>query len=257
MSNVAAAYAMQSGAVDAVFRVRTPGNTAVRDLIEDSRAYLVPIDQAEAMKLRWPALQPGWIPKGSYRGFPPLPEEDLPTAVVQSLLVARTELDDEIVQTITQVLFERSRDLVAITPSAGFVAAADGGRATFLPMHPGAQRYYDREKPSFLQENAELLAVLLSVAVLTGSGLIQLISQRRKGRLDSYNHRILALYSDASETTDPARLIQHRSELMRLLGQVVDDAEEGRITPEGFHIFSFTWDAVNEAISERLAATES
>ena len=41
------------------------------------------------------------------------------------------------------------------------------------------------------------------------------------------------------------------------LGQVVDDTEEGRITPEGFDIFSVTWEAVNEAIGERLGEMET
>ena len=83
MSNVAAAYALESEAVDAVFRVRSPGNPAVRELIEESEAYLVPIDQAEAMRLKQPALESGSIPKGSYRGFPPLPDEDLRVGVLR------------------------------------------------------------------------------------------------------------------------------------------------------------------------------
>ena len=41
---------------------------------------------------------------------------------------------------------------------------------------------------------------------------------------------------------------------MRILGQVVDDAEEGRITSDGFHIFAFTWDAVDQSIRDRVEA---
>jgi hypothetical protein len=45
-----------------------------------------------------------------------------------------------------------------------------------------------------------------------------------------------------------------RDRLMDILGDVVDDAEEGRVTEEGFNFFSVTWSAVSEAIRDRLTA---
>lgn len=39
---------------------------------------------------------------------------------------------------------------------------------------------------------------------------------------------------------------------MGVLGKVIDDAEEGRITAEGFNIFSFTWESVYESIRDKL-----
>ncbi len=256
MSTDAANFAMLVGAVDAVFRVRAPGNSSIRSLIENSPTRLVPIDQAAAMQLKQPALDLGTIPKGSYRGHPPLPAADLPTAVVQRLLVASADVDGSTVNTITRTLFERRRDLVALTPLAGFIAAPEQAAGTFLPIHPGAQRYYDREKPSYLQQNAEPIAVIITVLVLVGSGLLQLASQRRRGRLDTYNRDLLLLYNEAQETDDQERLLEHRRKLMGVLGKVVDDAEEGRITAEGFNIFSFTWDVVNSAVRDKLALTE-
>lgn len=252
MSNDAADFAMLTGAVDATFRVRTPGNRAIRELIEGSGAYLVPIDQAEAIRLERPELEAGVIPKGTYRGEPPVPAGELPTGVVQGLLIADREVGVDIVARITRTLFERRRDLVEITPVAGFISAAPSAAGTFLPLHPGARRYYDREKPSFLQENAESLAVALSMLVLLGSGVVRLISQRRKRRLDRYNHQVLRLYTDVRTASDREALLAKKAELMQVLGRVVDDAEEGRITAEGFHIFSFTWNAVHQATRDRL-----
>lgn len=252
MSAEAAALALEVGAVDAVFRVRAPGNLAVRQLIERIPTRLVPIDQGAAMRLRRPSLETGTIPKGSYRGFPPLPEADLPTADVPRLLIAGSELDPGTVATITRVLFERRRDLVARTPLAGFIAAPDRAVGVFLPLHPGAQRYYDREKPSFIQENAEPIALALSFLILIGSGLLRLTSQSRKVRLDDYNRELLEVWQSAADTDDREQLLRHRDTLMGVLGKVVDDAEEGRITAEGFHIFSFTWESVYESIRDRL-----
>ena len=252
MSTDAANYAMTVGAVDALFRVRAPGNLATRALIESEAVRLVPIDQAAAMRLKRPAIEIGTIPKGSYRGYPPLPETDLPTADVRRLLIASSELDDGTVATITRMLFERRRDLVSITPLAGFISAPDIATGTFLPLHPGARRYYDREKPSFIQENAEPIALVLSFLVLFGSGLLRLARQKRKSRLDLYNKQLLTVWSQAAATEDRQQLLAYRSELMGVLGQVVDDAEEGGITAEGFNIFAFTWESVYESIRDKL-----
>ena len=252
MSTDAANFAMSAGAVDAVFRVRAPGNTSIQELIEGSPTHLVAIDQAAAMRLKQPAIELGTIPKGSYRGHPPLPMGDLETAEVQRLLIASNRVEPAIVSTITRVLFERRRDLVNLTPLAGFISAPDRATGTFMPVHAGAQRYYNREKPSFLQENAEPIAVFLSLIVLLGSGLLRVTSQRRKGRLDSYNHELLVLYAEARGAGDRRSLLKQRDKLMGVLGRVVDDAEEGRITAEGFNVFSFTWDAVNEEVRDRL-----
>lgn len=256
MTTDAADFALSVGAVDAVFRVRAPGNETIRRLVAGGGTELVPIDQAAALRLRQPAISLGTVPKGSYRGEPPLPEADLPTAAVQRLLVANVNLSETVVRTLTETLFERRRELVSSSPLAGFISTADLTAGTFLPVHAGAQRYFDREKPSFIQENAEPLALLVSVLVLVGSAAIRLGSQRKQGLLDEYNHDLLVLFSEAEAETDADRLRAHRSRLMSILGLVVDDAEEGKITPDGFHIFAFTWDAVNQSIRERLASAD-
>ena len=91
MAEDAANFAMERGQVDAVFRVRAPGNRAIRELIGDKRLHLVTIDQSEALALKQPAIAPGVNPLGSYRGSPALPKVDLATAVVERLLVARAD----------------------------------------------------------------------------------------------------------------------------------------------------------------------
>ncbi len=250
MSSESANWAMLSAAVDAVFRVRAPGNASIRELVRDNPSHLIPVDQAAAMRLRSPAIDAGIIPKGSYRGEPPLPEQDLLTAVVLRLLVADDQVPDEVVQDLTELLFQRRRELVIRTPLAGFIAAPDRAVGTFIPVHEGAQRYYDRDQPSYIQENAEPLALGLTLFVLLGSGLLQLTTSRRRRRIDRYNNDVLVLYSEARGTRDPAELHVYRERLMSILGRVVDDAEEGRITEEGFNFFSFTWRAVDQRFAE-------
>lgn len=252
MSTAAADWAMLAEAVDAVFRVRAPGNASIRELIHSSSGHLVPLDQATALRLSSPSVDPGTIPKGSYGGDPPLPEVDLPTASVQRLLLADADLATETVSDVTRLLFERRRELVARTALAGFIAAPDRYVGTLIPIHPGAQRYYDRDRPSFVQANAELIALILSVVLLVSSGILQLVSQRRRRRIDRYNNEVLTLYDEGRHLTDPHALRRCRERLMGILGRVLDDAEEGRVTEEGFNLFSFTWTAVDARFGELI-----
>ena len=254
MSAASAGWALADGAVDATFRVRAAGNPAILELIEEVPTRLVPIAQAAAMQLKRPALQPGTIPTGSYRGYPPLPESDLSTVAVQRLLIARADLDDAVVDKVTRVLFERRRELMNLTSLAGFIAPPSMGGGTFIPVHTGAQRFYDRDRPSFFQENAEPLALVLTLAVLMVSGLFQLGSRRKKRRIDLYNKEVLQLGARLDRSDDLEDVRRCRARLFELAAGVVDDAEVGLISPDGFNFFWFTWNMVNGMLEQRETA---
>jgi len=168
------------------------------------------------------------------------------------LLTARADLDPSLVRDITEILFERRRELMERSPLAGFILSPDRGTGTYMPVHEGAQRYYDRERPSFLQENAEVIALLLSVAALGISSLFRLADQGRRRRLEAYNAEMLSLYGDVKESDDLTAIGRKKEEMLQVLVRVLDDAEEGLVTEEGFQVFSLTWQAVNGALRDRL-----
>ncbi len=253
MSAPAADWALIDGAVDAVFRVRAAGNRSILALTEATAVRLVPIRHAAAIQLRQPAVEPGVIPVGAYRGSPAVPETDLPTVAVQRLLVAAAGVDDELVNRLTAVLFDRRRELVNLTPLAGFITPPEPGGGTFIPIHAGARRFYDRDAPSFLQQNAEPIALFVTMAALLASGLLQLGSRRKKRRIDQYNRAILQLGARARELVGASDLQRSRDELFEIAGHAVDDAEAGRISREGFEFFAFTWRVVDGLLRDREA----
>jgi len=252
MSVEAATWALGSEAVDALFLSRPPGSSVVRRVIDAGNAYVVPIEQAAAIQLNRPALEVGVVPKGSYRGEPPVPPADLSTATVRILLTGREDLDASLIRDITEVLFERRRELMERSPLAGFILSPDRSAGTYLPVHDGAQRYYDRERPSFLQENAEVIALLLSIGALGISSLFRMADQGRRRRLEAYNAEMLALYGEVKDSHDPVAIGTKREEMLQVLVRVLDDAEEGQVTEEGFQVFSLTWQAVYGALRDRL-----
>jgi len=251
MSNRAAEWALITGAVDAVFRVRAPGDRTVRHLIERADIALVPIEQAPALHLRKPAIRPGMIPKGSYRGNPALPRQDLETASVQRWLVASKHVPAKVVYQITSVLFERRRELSELNALASLMTAPKAGVGTHLPLHEGAARYYDREKPSVWSEQANFLRTLVSLIAVFGSMVYAFrnwFQSAQKNRADAYNKDLLALYESAKERAHPSEYYQQ--ELGNILSVVIDDLDNDRISRVGFDEFSFTWQAVSQLLNQ-------
>ncbi|MBV7329096.1 TAXI family TRAP transporter solute-binding subunit [Chloroflexi bacterium TSY] len=229
MSPNAADWALMDGAVDAVFCVRAPGHQSILEVIANSPTRLVTIGQASAMQLKQPAIEPGLIAAGSYRGLPPLPEMDLETVAVNRLLVVHASLDDSLVRMLTSILFERCRDLSTLTPLAGFILAPDQESGTFMPVHPGAQSFYDREKPSFLQ----------------------LRSRRKRQRLERYHRDVLQLGDEIQRTESETDLNVKKDQLLEMIHDVLEDAADGRLTQEGFEFFTFAWEVANEITNDQ------
>ncbi|MEQ9354269.1 TAXI family TRAP transporter solute-binding subunit [Coleofasciculus chthonoplastes] len=246
--------AFRKNKVDAVFRVRPPGNKSILDLVQNRGGRLVPIEQAEAMKIKEPTLDADFIPKGTYQGSPAIPATDLPTVAVPRILLADQKVDYKLIQEITSILYERRRDLAALIPEASYISPPSVLSGTILPIHPGAQAYYDREKPSFLQENADWLGLLLSIAVVIGSWALQLKSQlekKQKNQGDNYNQEILVLMKHIECCKDLARLEQIRHQLFSTFESVVNALDYDQITPESFQSFTFTWEAAIAAFRDR------
>jgi TRAP transporter TAXI family solute receptor len=217
-----------SGRVNAIFYVRAAGNEWVKDVLKEGcRGRLIAIDQAKAMQIERPNLEVADIPQGAYQGNPPIPERDLPTVGVQRLLLARQDVDKEVIQKITQVLYEHRQDLLQSVevpalprdrlkysdalkrpmPLAAYISQPNFAgqheatrRATGIPTHAGAQAYYDREKPSPLEQYADVFSFLLSMMTLGiawGLNVLRKLEQRQKDKADDYIREVVVLMDAA------------------------------------------------------------
>lgn len=240
-----------NGDVDALFRVRAPGDRSVLNLIEKADVRIIPIPQAAALRLKQPSLEAGVVPKGSYNGRPAVPETDLQTISVRQLLLAASDTPADVVSKLTAILFERRRELVDLLPLSGAISAPDRSSGTILPVHAGAQSYYDRDEPSFLQENAEPITLLVSVLAILTSMFLHLGGRRRKRVLDGYNRELLALAQTARQARSFDQLDECDARLAAFVERVVASAEGGLINASEFNLFQFTYEAVEDAIRDR------
>lgn len=256
LSSTAAVDAIINGEIDAIFKVRAPRNQTIMNIINSCPSKLIPITQASAMKIKQPSLSVGEIPKGAYSGNPLIPKEDLPTIAVNRLLIGNKKADKEAVQLITRILFERRLELLKITPLAGFISQPNWDAGTFIPIHDGAIAFFDREKPSYFVENADFVALILSVLVMLGSTLLGLrnkVSGSQKNLADEHTLKLVSIMDSIKneEHIDTDFLVRQKNELQTMLSDVIHELDKDAITAEGFQFFSFTWDKVYDLIREK------
>ncbi len=252
MSSSAAAFALEQGTVDAVFRVRPPGSKSIQSLVDKVDVRILEIDQAHAMSLKLPALESGIIPKGAYRGVPPVPEKDIKSALVQRLLIAREDLDAEVVSNFTRVLFEQRKELLESSTLSSFVRAPDRNKGTGVPMHDGASQYYDRDEPSFLQEQAEPMAFLVTILAVLFSGIMRLARRRQKTLLQVYNVELSQIIKKAEHITDKDKLQVMADHLNDIFKKIANDRTKGKLTAEDFDFIAFMWQMARDEVNERL-----
>jgi TRAP-type uncharacterized transport system substrate-binding protein len=121
---------------------------------------LIPIENAGAIAEKERAYQSFDIPKGTLRGSPPVPEDDVTTLQASFHLVGKKSLDNDMIAGFTQAITSARRDLLAELPILAQLKAPDTDAGAYLPVHAGAVEYYNGSQQTFLDKwnNAIFLA---------------------------------------------------------------------------------------------------
>jgi TRAP-type uncharacterized transport system substrate-binding protein len=153
---------------------------------------LIPIDSAGAIANKERAFESFDIPKGTLRGSPPVPDDDLTTLRVSFYVVAQKKLAADLVADLTEALMKARRDMLGELPILAQVTSPDTGADAYLPVHPGAAAFYDGTRQSFLDKwgNAifltpMLLGAMVSVLAAAGKFLMSKEPPDQQGPLDT------------------------------------------------------------------------
>jgi TRAP-type uncharacterized transport system substrate-binding protein len=119
---------------------------------ENSAPILIPIDSAGAIADVEHAYESFDIPKGTLRGAPPVPGDDVTSLRVGFYLVADKHLASNVITELTKRLMSARRDLVAEQPILRGIAAPDLDADAFIAADPGAAAYYNGTEQSFMDK---------------------------------------------------------------------------------------------------------
>ena len=113
---------------------------------------LIAIDSAGAIAEAERAYESFDVPKGTVRGAPPVPEDDLTTLRTSLYLVANKKISSDLIATFTQTVMNVRRDLLAEQPILAQITAASTDPDAYLAVHPGAAAYYNGTQQSFMDK---------------------------------------------------------------------------------------------------------
>lgn len=91
-----------------------------------------------ALRLAMPELSPSRVPAGTY----PSLLRDYQTLGLYNFAVAHADLPADLVYNIVRVVFDKHEEMMEVHASAAATVPANMERNTFLPLHPGAIRFY-------------------------------------------------------------------------------------------------------------------
>jgi uncharacterized protein len=95
-------------------------------------------EQVAVLRTRFPEFTPSVIPSGTY----PSLLEDYHTIGLYNFAIIHRDVSDDLAYRIVKAVFEHQPELVSAHPAAKETVPANLDRDTFLPLHPGAARYY-------------------------------------------------------------------------------------------------------------------
>jgi TRAP-type uncharacterized transport system substrate-binding protein len=130
----------------------------------NSQPVLIPIDSAGAIADVNRAYESFDIPKGTLRGAPPVPDDDVTTLRVGYYLVANKHLNATVAADLARRVMAARRDLSGEEPSLSGLAAPDLDADAYLSVHPGAAAFFSGTQESFMDRYSN--AIYLTPMVL-------------------------------------------------------------------------------------------
>src|SRR6202795_2706600 len=113
---------------------------------------LIPIGSAGAIAEAERAYESFDVPKGTLRGSPPVPDDDVTTLRTSLYLVANKKLSADLITSLTQTIMSVRRDLLVEQPIFAQITAPSTDQDAWLPLHPGAAAVYNSTQQSFMDE---------------------------------------------------------------------------------------------------------
>ncbi|MFB9903251.1 TAXI family TRAP transporter solute-binding subunit [Allokutzneria oryzae] len=139
LNQQASAVALARGELDAFFTLTGIPTPAITDLERGTPIRLVPLSaQAQALaRIPNGYYLPATIPATTYGAVPPCP-----TVVTPNLLLAREDVPEDVVETVTRTVFTEAPTIAADRPEARRINVRTGIATGPVPLHTGAARWF-------------------------------------------------------------------------------------------------------------------
>lgn len=117
-----------------------------------SGPILIPIESSGAIAQNERAYESFDVPKGTLRGSPPNPTDDVTTLRTSFYMIAQKKLGNDLVANLTESMMRARRQMLVELPLLAQITAPDTEASAYLPVHPGAVEFYNGMQQNFLDK---------------------------------------------------------------------------------------------------------
>ena len=131
---------MRNGMIDAAFVTSGIPNATVMDLGTTNDIRIIPIEGEgmEYLAEHYPFFTASVIPAGTYEN-----DEDINTATIMNLMLVHHDLPEDVVYDIVKGAFDHIDTIHSSHNAATHISLDNVMEGMVVPLHPGAQRYYE------------------------------------------------------------------------------------------------------------------
>ena len=256
--------AFRSGRIDVALAVGTLAGRMVGGTIAAATAasggaapIILPVTEVDAIAQRSPLYEKFEIVRGAFGGTPPRPADPVRTLGVSHRLVAASTISDSTISDLTKTIFQIRPALARDVELANRIEAPDTDKGASLPLHPGADAYYEGEVETFFDRYSDWIYLSIMGVSILGSGLAGLASRatnRKRTRTLGLLDRLLAIVRQARLAPDGRELDALESETDDILGVALGQAGTGRLGEAGISAFTLGLEQARHAIADRRRA---
>jgi hypothetical protein len=126
--------------IDAFIVVAGIPNAAIMDVavMQNIRILSLPDDRVTYLTRKYPFLSPTLVPPNTYKNQ----SSGIKTIAVSAVLIAGSDLKEEVVYKLTKALFENQTELATAHAKGKELHLKTAMKGVSIPFHPGAIKYY-------------------------------------------------------------------------------------------------------------------
>jgi TRAP-type uncharacterized transport system substrate-binding protein len=113
---------------------------------------LLAVESAGAIAAVNKAYESYDLPKGTIRGSPAIPDDDLTTLRVPLFLVAKSTVSNDLITDLTKAIMEGRSSMIAEYPLVAQIAAPSTEKDAAIPIHAGAAAYFGGDVPTIFDK---------------------------------------------------------------------------------------------------------
>jgi TRAP transporter TAXI family solute receptor len=193
---------------------------------------VVPIESAGAIEEISPPYKSYELPKGTLRGSPPVPDDDLTTLRVPFFLVANKKLDDDVVTGLTKAVMEARRELAGQHPLLAQVMSPDTDKDAYIPIHPGAAAFFEGDEKTFFDKYGDQFfygSLLLGTFTSILAGVWKFMTKDTVVVRQRPSMRLYALVEKISEAKSETELAAVEQQFNDILKEGLERVSAGKV----------------------------